>query len=133
MKTITFKGQIKRDNWDCYAWEINLNGQVVEYFTGLGHSIESNNWHKPKSAKKLVKVDNYTWAIIPKIKDVLYALASDYSCAKDTFADFCSNLGYDIDSEKALETYLKCQEAGYKLRKILKSKNAIERILSWEL
>ena len=133
MKTITFNGQIKKDNWECYAWEFNINGQVFEYFTGLGHSIKQKSWNRPKTSKKIVNVGNYTWAIVPKIKDILYALALDYSFAQDTFEDFCSNLGYDTDSRKALETYLKCQESGHKLRKILKSKNAIERILAWEL
>lgn len=132
MKTV-FKGKIKRDSWECYAWEFNLNGQVIEYFTGLGHSIKSKNWNKPKSEKKLIKVDDYTWATVPKLKDVLYSLATDYSCAQDTFEDFCANLGYDTDSRKALDTYLKCQESGHKLRKILKSKNALERILAWEM
>lgn len=133
MKQVIFKGQIKKDNWECYAWEFNINGQVFEYFTGLGHSIKQKSWSIPKTSKKIVKVDEYTWAVVPKIKDVLYTLALDYSCAQDTFEDFCLNLGYDTDSRKALETYFKCQESGHKLRKILKSKNAIERILAWEL
>ena len=128
-------GKTKRDSWECYAWEFNLNGQVIEYFTGLGHATESKNLvgTKPKTLTKKTIKDGTTYIHVPKLKDVLYSLATDYSCAQDTFEDFCANMDYDTDSRKALETYLKCQESGHKLRKILKSKNAIERILAWEL
>lgn len=70
---ISFNGQIKRGNWECYAWTVNLNGQLFEYYTGLGHVTESKDWNKPKTL------------------------------------------------------------AGNKLLKALKSKNALERIIAWEL
>ena len=70
---------------------------------------------------------------IPKVREILNSLVMDYTCAQDTFEDFCSNMGYDTDSRRALETYLACQESGHKLRKIMKSKNYLERIQAWEL
>lgn len=76
---------------------------------------------------------NYIYVEIPKIRDILHSLYLDCSCAQDTFEDFCDNMGYDTDSRRALDTYLKCQESGHKLRKIMKSKNYMERIQAWEL
>lgn len=132
---ITFNGKVKRDQWECYAWTVNLNGQIFEYHTGLGHATESKNWNRPKTltGKKTIKIDSYIYVHVPKIKDVLYSLAIDAQAWQDTFEDFCSNFAYDPDSRKALETYLKCQENGNKLLKALKSKNAVKRIIAWEL
>lgn len=119
MFTVTYKGLVKRDNRDCYQWLFNINGSEFEYFTGLGHSYKTRlGTLKPK---------------VPKIRDVLYALAIDANCASESFKDFCSEFGYSEDSRKALETYLKCQDNGFKLRRCLKSDNAIQRIMEWEL
>jgi len=40
-------------------------------------------------------------------------------CAGETFAEWCSNFGYDADSRQHLDTYLKCQENGASLRALI--------------
>ena len=66
------------------------------------------------------------WAHPPSKEEVLECLYSDADCGNDTFSDFCSNLGYDKDSRKALEIYLACQETALKIRK-LESQGLISR------
>lgn len=84
---------------------------------------------KPVIANESVQV----FIKIPRVRDILHSLYMDYSCSQGTFEDFCSNMGYDTDSRRALDTYLACQESGAKLRKIMKSENHLERIAAWEL
>ncbi len=72
----------------------------------------------------------YVFAKIPRFRDVVYSLAIDASCARDSFEDFCGNMGYDTDSRKALDTYLACQESG---KKLIMMGYDVERILAWEL
>jgi hypothetical protein len=47
---------------------------------------------------------------LPKVGDVLGCLLQDAQSGSETFEDFCGNLGYDTDSRKAFDIYLKCQE-----------------------
>ncbi len=126
---ITLKG----DNWQekSHKWEITINGQIFEFYQGIMYrklkdSFTLNNvlGVLKISIQQLVsgKYDLDTilrcsYAIKPIIEDVLYALVSDASFSVETFPDFCSNIGYDTDSRKALEIYLACQENGEKLRK----------------
>jgi len=85
----------KSDDWKetAHKWICGLNGVEFEYYTG--------------SALKDP----------PKCDDVLHALINDASAEGEGFSDWCSNLGYDTDSRKALQTYLDCQEIAQKLRK----------------
>lgn len=148
MFKLTFLG-LKTDDksWAHFHWMANINGIDIEYRTGVGHSktYDKNFPVSPDlgylrldlkdDQRHLISRKYFTFCYVkkPKLKDILYSLASDYSCASDSFEDFCANCGYDTDSRKALDTYLACQESGLKLRKIMKSKNAIERITAWEL
>jgi hypothetical protein len=111
--------------WEHFAWSVKIGSEVFEYKTGLGHAKKPKKWNGITYGEPI--------PLKPKIRHVLHAIASDAQCAQDTFEDFCSNLGYDTDSRRALDTYLKCQDNGHKLRKALKSRNAIERINKWEL
>jgi len=104
-------GATKRDNWDCDAWQVKFtrvgvkDAAIFDYYTGTGHR----------------KTDRFgrTTPKNPSAADVLHSLTMDASLADDTFEGFCSSLGYDTDSRKALETYLQCQQNGQKLRPIL--------------
>lgn len=130
---ITYNGITKRDDWECYSWTFITKGIEFKYYTGLGHATKGQgkfNYLKPKALgnKKVIK-DGIVFIHVPKIKSILYALALDAQSGDD----FCSNFGYDTDSCKALAIYLECQESDIKLRKIMKSKNALDRILAWEL
>lgn len=91
----------KSDDWQetAFHWLIDINGQKFDYYAGSGHVTESG---KPKK---------------PLYDDVLYCLVSDADAAEMTFADWCSNLGYDTDSRKALSIYEQCQQNADKLRK----------------
>ncbi len=137
---IFFNGQIKKDDWECFSWTFHLGSETFQYYTGLGHATKSTSHMglKPKTLERKVirstdKRDNVIYVHIPKLHELLYSLALDASCGNETFEDFCGNCGYDTDSRKALNVYLQCQETNVRLRKVLKSKNAIERILAWEL
>lgn len=50
----------------------------------------------------------------PTVYDVLSCISGDVYCA-DTFEDFCSEFGYDIDSRKAEQTYRRCKILASKL------------------
>lgn len=96
-----------RGLWDdkskhvCFHWSVLINNEEFRHHLGLAHVDKRGN------------------PLPPKHDEVLYCLLGDEGCAKDTFPDFCANFGYDVDSRKALETYLACQENGRKLRKAL--------------
>jgi hypothetical protein len=47
---------------------------------------------------------------LPKIGDVLCCLLQDAQSGSETFDDFCRSFGYDTDSRKAFDIYLKCQQ-----------------------
>jgi len=51
-------------------------------------------------------------------KFVLYCFVSDAVAAKDSFKDFCSEMGYDVDSRKAEKIYKECEKSLNKLFKI---------------
>lgn len=55
----------------------------------------------------------------PSAADVLACLLSDASCAESSFEDWCSDLGYDADSRKALSTYEACKATAVKLARFL--------------
>jgi len=52
----------------------------------------------------------------PKLNDVLNSLYIDSQVGELLFEDFCGEFGYDSDSRKALEIYLKCQDTCKKMR-----------------
>lgn len=123
--------KLETDNWQerFTKWDVIINNQNFEYYTGIINRTVLNHMTYSEIGKFRIKIQELTSkydlqtllscskAIKPKIDDVLYALISDYQCAQDSFNDFCSNLGYDTDSRKALQIYLDCQENGEKLRK----------------
>ena len=57
----------------------------------------------------------------PSAADVLSCLISDALSVESAsdFEDWCSELGYDPDSRKALATYNACEASAVKLRKLL--------------
>lgn len=142
----TYKGLNDSGQWPHFAWTVTLKGIAIDYKLGIGHSkvarIRPNTGYmridhrqiKPTIIHQIKKAGIYGTESLyikkPKYRDVIYSLALDAQCGSDTFEDFCSNLGYDTDSRKALETYLECQTAVQKLRKLGYD---LERVLAWEL
>ena len=54
----------------------------------------------------------------PTLADVLTSLRSD-ATAPASFADFCSECGYDQDSRKAEKTWKACRSIAVRMRKLL--------------
>lgn len=115
------------DNSD--AWLVIINGQHFDFYTGIGHreinlaSTWGTRWsgdvkflkqnrHKLRD-EVLVQVSK---PVKPELDSVLACLIRDAVGSAQTFDDWCANYGYDIDSRKALETYMACQEIATKLR-----------------
>ena len=114
-------------------WLVTINGQQFDFFTGIGrrkdkfgkHSRAKMyqkgdglrvNWKGPTSERVKI-IEHDTKAVPPKLDDVLFCLIMDLDACSETFEDWCSNIGCDTDSRKALDTYLACQKNSGKLRK----------------
>jgi len=102
------------------------NGSTQEYYTGIGHRTMrvayKAEYKRLKNAnltqyglEQFIKVSSPTK---PTIDSLLSSLAMDSRAENESFADWCSDFGYDTDSRKALETYEDCQSAGKFLRGI---------------
>lgn len=133
-----------------FSWTIIIGDTPFKYFTSLGLSSIKRVKNKQQisvmvsdetllpaySTKSLDKRPllrkDHIYVNVPRTRDVLYALANDYSVGNQTFREFCSNYGYEYDSRKALDLYLETQDVGDNLMRLLGT-DKIERILKWEL
>ena len=61
---------------------------------------------------------NNVWQWEDLAYSILCCIGLDGSLDVSTFEGFCSELGYDTDSRKALELYLACQEQSGKIHKL---------------
>lgn len=119
---IIFEGYRKDDKWPHFAWRLRLQGidRVFDYETGIGHAVKRKDGHwgptKRESGKSYTSHPDFNGIIeVPTLERILACLVLD---ADEIFDDWCSNFGYDPDSRKALETYLKCQSVAKDLRKL---------------
>lgn len=55
----------------------------------------------------------------PSAADVLSCLVSDTYAGEQSFEDFCSDMGYDLDSRKAESTWKACRSTAPRLRRFL--------------
>lgn len=55
----------------------------------------------------------------PEICDVLNAVLRDAEAGAESFDDFCRDLGYDVDSRKAHQTWKACKRAAASLDRLL--------------
>lgn len=55
----------------------------------------------------------------PIAADVLFCLVSDAQAGDQSFEDFASDFGYDVDSRKAEATWRTCQSIAPRLRRFL--------------
>jgi hypothetical protein len=129
-------GLMVEDSWDYDLWhvEINYNNNTykTEYKTGLGHRKVANGVVKFYQGGRLKYAycgsvahtetsaadKKYTIPVAPQLADVMYSVVMDAQSAEETFEGWCDNFGYDVDSRKALDTYLKCQDARNKFIKV---------------
>ena len=127
---------------DSFAWSVTLErvekvqisndietdkvlaSMTVPYFCGSGH-VAYDQKRKPSDVeigKEEKTGHNYgkrKFAVAPDAPGVLESLILDSSACQETFADWCGNFGYSEDSRKALALYLRCQEIGRDVQKLL--------------
>jgi len=135
---IIYQGKVTLGEWRHFKWSVEINGELFEYRTGLGHATRKVNrfgdrlWHKP-SVETISTNDE--WIHIPKIDDILHCLFMDAQSGSESFDDFCDNLGYSNDSLKALDMYRSCADSAKRLRKALANEYTVEheRIEALEL
>lgn len=143
--SVEYKGEQTRDKWKCDAWLFTIKDQEFNYYTGLGHrrlsdydrKMVEQSYPLPR-CPQTVHYRNYLAAlekakkpVIPHIVGLLYSIIADGMACDMSFEDWCGDIGYDIDSRKALETYLLCQSNSAKYKKIFKPEQRaiIEEIL----
>ncbi|SRR6266581_5969923 len=111
-------------------WSVTLNykekSYTTNYWQGIGHrklqrpvKNEGNRYYHSiygefKTEKEACQAQ-WLKLVPPTIADVLGCLLLDSRSAEGTFEDFAGEFGYDIDSRKALDTYLVCQATRNKM------------------
>ena len=139
---VVYTGAQKREGWECEGWECDgwrftMKNQSFEYRTGLGHREDVTADTKKRAAldfpglaekskteqtlygrRYLQRVQELRKPQMPPIAGVLYSLILDGSACNESFASWCDNFGYDVDSRKALATYEACQQGFDRLRKV---------------
>ena len=118
-----------RDN---FTITISYNGKSysTSYSMGIGHrklirsvKKEGNRYWESISGQFYTEMEackaQWLKLVEPNLADVMHCLLLDGRCSEGTFEDFCSELGYDSDSRKALETYLACQANGNGILKVI--------------
>lgn len=107
-----------KEGWKHYAWAVSLVRNPehhpqklsgpIPYRMGIGHKDKKTGKPTP-----------------PKVEDVISSMTLDATACDESFDDWCSSLGYETDSRKALKTYLACQNSGVELRRFLRSDYAV--------
>jgi hypothetical protein len=114
--------------WLGDTWHVELkdsNGKTfsfADFRTGVGNRKITVNGQKYLNDLKMqrksltdagtFKFHSDTWnskPVKPSVSDFLYNINLDSQLSLDSFEDFCSNIGLDTDSRKALDNYLQCQ------------------------
>lgn len=116
--SVSYVGETQRDDWKCDSWVCLIgkrpNFQRFDYYTGLGHRTKN-------------KIKDFCRPVKPRAADVLQCLISDSGAANQGFSDWCSDLGYDDDSIKALNIYKACEQTHAKLRAVF-TREQIEQL-----
>ena len=134
---VAHTGAQKREEWDCDGWRFTIKDQAFEYFTGLGMREDVTADTKKRAAYDfpcltekdaagqtmrgrlyLQRVQELRKPQMPPIAGLLNSLIMDGDACSESFASWCDSYGFDVDSRKALATYMACQENSDKLRKI---------------
>ena len=134
---VVYTGAQKREDWECDSWRFTMKNQSFEYFTGLGQREDVTADTKKRAAyeftgltekdaagqtpygrRYLQRVQELREPQIPPIAGPLNSLILDGDACSASFASWCDSYGFDVDSRKALDTYMTCQENSDKLRKV---------------
>lgn len=102
-----FLGRDVRDGWEHFTYVVTLTGTIhpnpasftVHFRNGTGH---------------VFKDDDKPYGPLPF--SVLSSIYLDDTRGA-SFEEWCSDLGYDTDSRKALAAYLQCQEQTSRFKK----------------
>lgn len=111
-------GQGETDGWEHDAWKIIIrragvkNELKTDYRTGLGLRSRVK-----KRLEHLIKPR----AVAPSAASVIHSLLLDSYYGSEIFPDFCADMGYDVDSIRARDTYHACQKTTLELRNIFSS------------
>ena len=84
----------------------------------------ANNWRVTLSYQgRRLTVDFYGGAAITETDVtaplVIYSLCVDARAGEESFEDFCSDFGFDVDSRKAEQTWKLCRSLTPKVRRLL--------------
>lgn len=123
-------GKVAMDRWECTFYSHPRDFvESFDFYTGLGLrsapkwgygiSVYDGSHLPPRPGTLLHK----QWMelakpVAPHPADVLYSLIRDSEAVGMSFANWCSELGYDSDSRKAYATYEECQCNADKLHKV---------------
>lgn len=122
-----------------FAWKvvITFNGrsETFEYYTGLGHVNKpprfigypalrrTGDWTQDRTidgvAFREAWYRNAAAPLVPVAADVLSCVVSDAHAGGQSFAEFCSDFGYDEDSRKAHRVWRKCRDSALKAYRLL--------------
>ena len=135
--SVTYTGAQEREGWECDGWRFTMKNQSFEYFTGLDHREGVTADTKKRAAYEftgltekdaagqtlrgrlyLQRVQELRAPQTPPIAGLLNSLIMDGDACSESFASWCDIYGLDVDSRKALATYMACQENSDKLRKV---------------
>lgn len=130
------------DDKHAQSWECTLKCGKREMVTSFTKGSGHRTWNKlryhggvdrprghaagqpaqlPWGASTYDKQRFYAWTAPtpPTAEEVLDCLASEASAMDQSFEDWASDFGYDVDSRKAEKAYNACREQGFALRKLL--------------
>ena len=128
--TCKYIRETQQGTWKCDQWEFTISSEKFGFFTGLGHRGLTEEAKREVEAeyppprflgsqtyeKYLAALDAARVPKPPHVTTLLHSLIRDSQAATQSFKDWCEECGYDIDSRKALDMYLECQEIDDKLR-----------------
>ncbi|MDA3806862.1 MAG: hypothetical protein PF440_03025 [Thiomicrorhabdus sp.] len=98
-------GKVSKPDWGMgtvNAYSFNLNGELFEFFQGLGIKTK------------------------PCLADLLSSLLMDMGFVQGSFEDFCGEMGYDSDSIAILKLYTAIQGNTKKLERVFHKKSIEE-------
>ena len=134
--TITYVGEVRNpfnDSRNVAQWQVTFeNNQAIPYFTGLGlrSSAPKPSDNGPAPCRRTLmhaRLENQRKPIAPKIAEALNCLLLDGMAFDRGFDDWCTDLGYDSDSRKALAAYDACR-ANFKIIKANFDKSTIDAL-----
>lgn len=108
----TFKITVFSNTDKAKSFSYDFGNSVAESFKARNregvHFMQNAKSFASYETSELHKRDIVEVKTPPSDYSLLSCMASD-SYQSDTFEDWCDDFGYDTDSRKALDTFLKCQ------------------------